>query len=307
MQTTQKRTNLLDDYIEHLRSLNRSQETISTYERILVKLVAYLGHDYGIACTDEDAHAIKGYMIDRFYRTFTTQSVSTKNLYVVIMQEFFKFLCNSGYMGDDPSAILKKEKVKKDDDPDGGGEMEKAYSAADVVELILYCGGNNEKRDKAIIATLTAGGFRASELCSMDIKTFKNMNAGRMYVKRKGGSWRWVTVADYAISYIEDYLHERGWHDENDPLFVTRDGKRLNRNTLWTILSRRQRELEMTTGVHILRHTFLTGAEKVGGAAVTKDLANHRSLQTTSGYIHTSADERREAANSMEWAKVLGR
>ncbi len=296
---------LIEQYSLHMVSRKMSNETITTYNRVLINVMDFIKEEYEISGTPVDADSIKGYMLDGYYRTLTHQSVTTKNMYVTIIQGFFKFLLRSGYISIDPSLILQKEKVIKDDDFDDDGENRLSYSSESVVNLIMNCGGYQSTRDKAIIATLTAGGFRASELCSMDVSTYTNMRNGRMYVKRKGGAWKWVNVADYANKFIDAYLNERKDVSGSDPLFVTRDGNRLTRNTLWVTLSRRQKELDLATGVHILRHTFLTGAKNVGGLKVAQTLANHSNPETTKGYVHSTAEEIREVTNSMEWAKVL--
>lgn len=295
---------LLNQYILHLESRSRSPETITVYDRVIGNVLGFIKDEFGISGVPDEATKIKGYMVDAYYRTLTIQSTSTKNMYVTIIQGFFKFLLRSGYIDTDPSLILHKERVTENDDFEDDSDKG-VYNSEDVVKLIMNCGGYNSSRDRAIIATLTGGGFRASELCSMDISTYKNMRNGRMYIKRKGGAWRWVNLSDYALKFIDTYLNERGYAEDDEPLFTTRDGNRMTRNTLWTTLSRRQKELDLTTGVHILRHTFLTGAKNVGGLKVAQGLANHTDEQTTRGYIHTTAEQRREVANNVEWAKML--
>jgi site-specific recombinase XerD len=107
---------------------------------------------------------------------------------------------------------------------------------------------------------------------------------------------RWVAVAVYVTSYVQQYFTERGDLEDASPLFATHTGGQLTRQMLYKILKHRQSESGLPLGVHIFRHTFLTGTSKVSNEKIAQSLAN-RSTATTQRYIHTTAEERPAPVN----------
>ena len=99
-------------------------------------------------------------------------------------------------------------------------------------------------------------------------------------------------------AYVEDYLRTRGELSEDDPLFTTTYSKPIARQALYKILAARQEDAKLPKGVHIFRHTFLTGTSKVSNARIAQQLANHSNVQTTQRCIHTTAEERRTSKES---------
>ena len=66
----------------------------------------------------------------------------------------------------------------------------------------------------------------------------------------------------------------------------------------------KEKKLGMQTGVHILRHSFVSNIEKNAGAGAARDLANHKSLAITNRYDHTSPQDRREAVGKLDWGAL---
>jgi len=185
-----------------------------------------------------------------------------------------------------------------DDDPFESANDSKAYTDKQVIHLMRSISGNLTERDRAIVALLSGSGLRASELCSLTVNQWFGRQNGHIYVKRKGGAMRWVAVASYVDAYVEDYLRTREELNEDDPLFTTAYGNPITRQALYKILASRQEDAKLPKGVHIFRHTFLTGTSKVSNARIAQQLANHSNAQTTQRYIHTTAEERRTSGKS---------
>ena len=57
----------------------------------------------------------------------------------------------------------------------------------------------------------------------------------------------------------------------------------------------------MQFGCHAFRHTFVSAVEKKGGSAVARDLANHKSLVITNRYDHSTAGQRRQAVDALNY------
>lgn len=70
---------------------------------------------------------------------------------------------------------------------------------------------------------------------------------------------------------------------------VSTKKKRASRNMICRMLSIRQEKLRLPTGVHILRHAFLSAVDRTpGGAELARDLSGHSSVSITNIYLHAS-------------------
>ena len=148
--------------------------------------------------------------------------------------------------------------------------------------------------------------MRVSELCSLNIGDIDGHERGSVYVRRKGGAWKTVEVADFAYKYIETYLKTRKDRKDKDaPLFLTSHGCRCSGEQLYKAMRTKQNKAgvreDIQRGNHVFRHTFVSAVEKIGGGAVARDLANHKSLVVTNRYDHSTAKQRHDAVNALQW------
>jgi site-specific recombinase XerD len=294
----------IDAYCRHMKAAGLSKNTIASRESVLHGLSGFLTDKYGISLSAKNAKEVKGYMLDEWYQQVDA-SPPSKNLYVANVKGFFEYMTQAGYVEKNASDVLKKSRIIKDEAEDDEGDR-LAYTNDDAVALIkVRVSRSVDVRDRAMVAMLLAGGFRASELCSLNVGDYKGMRNGSIYVKRKGGAKKWVYVADYALEYVDKYLEERGHAEDDEPLFTTRSGRRFNRTMLWERMNARQKELGLETGVHIMRHTFLTEVDRRNPLGITQKLGSHSSSNTTKLYINPTKDELRGAANSVSWGKKL--
>lgn len=288
-------------YINHLKSSGHSPETISLYRTTLSAMGRGIESVHPLA----DLSGIKGYMIESFVHGMTGVAASSTNLYITIIKLFFTYLNEAGYIDANPSVVLRKTKIVTNDDPFEENNDQKAYNDKQILRLMRSITGRFAERDKAIVAMLSGSGLRASEICSLTLGQWTNMQNGHIYVKRKGGAMRWVAVASYVASYVEEYLATRKCLDCSSPLFATKSGGFITRQDLYKILGKRQEDAGLQKGVHIFRHTFLTGTSKTSNEKIAQSLANHSSSATTKRYIHSTAEERMAAVNGTAWAEEM--
>lgn len=306
VQKDRQAVDTIDSYSRHLKAGSLSDNTIASRESVAYMLNEHLAGNHYLDLSTDKVAEVKGYMLDEWYQTLDI-SPASRNLYVGNIKAFFVYLVQTGYLEKDPSEILKKTKVIRNDDEDDEGDR-LAYSIDDAVALInVKLNPSVDARDRAIVATLLAGGFRASELCSLNVGTYRAMKNGRMYVRRKGGAWKWIYVADYAVEFIDEYLVQRPGAKDEEPLFLSNEGNRFSRSTLYQRMKKRQKFLHLETGVHITRHTFLTEINRRNSLTVTQKLGAHSNSKTTEIYINPTKDELRDAANSVSWGKKTKR
>lgn len=281
----------------HLRGL--SPETETSYIFIAKSVFDHVHSVYGFMPDVNTADQVKGFMLSSYVSSLTC-SDKTKNYYIGLVKIFFHFLHASGYTASNPSDVLMTIKIHCDDDTSADELDLTFYSSQDVSDLIGICRGKNRLRDRAIIALLCGTGLRASELCSLNVQDWMNMQRRHIYVKRKGGAKRWVPVAEYAIGYVEEYLKDRSASSGvqlADPLFPAFRGQRLTRSNLYKTLKKWQVKADLKPGVHIFRHTALTGIAKAEGLEAAKAQANHSSTAITQRYVHATAQERLSAVD----------
>ena len=128
------------------------------------------------------------------------------------------------------------------------------------------------------------------------------------------------SVEDILLSRLKEFNNQHGGStidvnqgvesrdDRNNPsapLFITLNGTPCNRQQLYYSLRNRQKKVtggdEMQFGCHAFRHTFVSSVEKIGGGAVARDLANHKSLTITNRYDHSTAGQRRSAVDALRY------
>lgn len=302
---------LIDLFINHLHAEEKAEKTLAQYQGVLERFERWLESTRGLTLSETDAASITALMLTEFYQYLFQQQfkTSTRNNYVIVLKEFFSFLTAMKAIPEDPSVMLHciKEKKKPQDD-----DMA-IYSAQDIEALLTSISEqaprHNALRDTAIIALLLGSGLRAFELCSLNLSQLSEIQSGVVSVCRKGGNWAKVNVAAFVFPHVARYLLIRNPRNANEPMFLTQKGNRMTPNGLWKSLASKQRYAQLLTGVHRFRHTFLTDVDRnnSGNAAVSRDLAGHKSVSVTNTYLHTTADERQKVVNSMSYADLLSR
>ena len=138
----------------------------------------------------------------------------------------------------------------------------------------------------ALVSLMLSTGLRISEVCGLNVSVVRDMESGKAQCLRKGGFWQPIKVSEDAVAHLKRYLGPR-IVNENEPLFLSNKLNRLTRNAAWKSLARVQRELELDTGTHILRHTAITiVAHETGSTTEAFLFAGHRNPATTARYIH---------------------
>ena len=128
----------------------------------------------------------------------------------------------------------------------------------------------------------TDGKFSISSLSGMPIAVVTTTGA-------KSGKERIVPIGQHALKALRNYLEERSFPGDKDPLFLNRFGKRLTARSV-------QRNLKkhlLLAGVlknatpHALRHSFATHLLENGAdLMLIKEILGHASLSTTQKYTH---------------------
>lgn len=274
----------------------------------LNKVFDELTEKYSVTMTERWIDGLTGYVLQSWFNDFVdTRKPSTINNYLAFLNPFLHWAFTIGYTPDDLSGLLHMLPVPTEEElPDWERPQEKYLTHAQVTELLSRMDvGRYARRNRAIAALLLYSGIRVSELCSLTIGSVYERPKGTLYCKRKGGAWKSVEISMDVYPYLEDYLETREDRDDmKAPLFCSQRGTPLTRLGVYTALRPVQQEVGVATGPHALRHTYISEMDKIGGPVIARDLANHKSLQVTNRYDHSTAEQRRAAVDRLHWDDV---
>lgn len=171
-------------------------------------------------------------------------------------------------------------------------EVEKLIAAPDETSA-LGC------RDRAVFETLYSTGMRISELTGLKVQDI-DMNRGIMKVTGKGSKQRLVPMYDRLTDRMKIYIEVRhtslvkerdeGW------LFLSRNGRKLNREYVWMMIKKycERAGIKKNVSPHTLRHSFATHLLTNGADLRTIQIfLGHSDLSTTQRYTQVTDDRAR--------------
>lgn len=296
----------------YCESIQASERTVEHHATVLSHIFVQL-EEYGVSLNEESIDGLSGAALQRWLNAFKKDhKPTTVNNMIVTLNPFLRWAHKIYPNGvGDFGNILKTMRLPDYDKlPEEDRPKDKYYTDAQIAELLAVpkrkCDDSPlKKRDRAIMAMYLASGLRAFELCQLRIGSLTDHGHGYVYIRRKGGAWKTTEVAEFAYPYIEEYLKTR--KDRNNPeayLFITTHGDPCNPNQLYKSMRHRQDKVageNYQRGNHAFRHTFVSSVEKIGGGAVARDLANHKSIAITNRYDHSTAEQRRESVDALRY------
>lgn len=150
------------------------------------------------------------------------------------------------------------------------------------------------ERDGVIILLFYTCGLRLAELVAADRSDFSD-DFRSLRVRGKGDKVRIVPVLEFVrekiVAYLDTIDRQNICKSGEKALFLTLQGTRISRSTVYRIVQRRLAEADVQgkKSPHVLRHTFATHLLN-GGADMREiqELLGHASLQATQVYTHNS-------------------
>jgi len=166
-------------------------------------------------------------------------------------------------------------------------------------------------RDFCILSLMIHTGLRRDEICNlrrMDLKT--DGDEVNLHILGKGAKTRFNPIEDEELlEALPRYFKRVNNLDKpNEPMFynlrmIPLGGRRqITRATVRYLIPKYVRMAGITKRItpHSLRHTFLTLTLQAGAdLATVKELAGHSNVGTTSVYLHTTEERKREAVKRL--------
>jgi len=205
------------------------------------------------------------------------------------LRSFYKYLCRTGVLADNPVAVIRTPKQER--------RLPKFLDPSEIQRLLDAPKGDDllTIRDRAILETIYSTGMRVSELCRLDLDDVDFLGEV-VRLRGKGRKERLAPIGSYAVKAIKAYLEARKTHShaaafDAKPLFLNRHGRRLNQRSVRRKLSKYLAEagLDPNVSPHTLRHSFATHMLNRGAdLRAVQELLGHRSLSTTQIYTHVT-------------------
>ncbi len=268
---------IIKQFKKHLKSEEKSQNTIEKYIRDVTAFADYLGDE---CIGKEIAIAYKQELIAKEYAVRSINSIiaSLNSLFVYLN----RFECK-----------LKTIKIQRQ----VFCSEEKELTKAEYTRLINAAKSKGNERLNLVIQTICGTGIRVSELQFITVEALRK---GEATVSLKGKTRTVFIVKDLQKKLLR-YCREQ--KIESGAVFITRTGNPLSRTNIW----REMKNLCKQAGVnpdkvfpHNLRHLFARtfyGIEK--DIAKLADILGHSSINTTRIYIITTGNEHRQRMESM--------
>ena len=280
-----------------------SQGTIEAYQLDIEKGLTPFLHQRGKFEVREITKAdIRAYL--DYVATARGNSNTTRARKLAAIKSFFNYLVENEGLEVNPAASIRSPRIP---------EKEPVYLTDEESIRLLMTIAQEAKpqvreRDMAIVMFFLHTGLRVSELTNLKLVNV-DLDRGQIKITRKGNKEQYLHLNGETVRALVNYLAKRP-QVLNGRFFVGTNGDNLSRTSVYTVVRRYLKLAGINKGKHgphLLRHTFCTRLHQKGvGPFTIKDLAGHKSLNTTMRYIKIENKEQAEAIDRLEFG-ILSR
>jgi len=226
-------------------------------------------------------------------------SSTTRARKLAAIKSFFNYLVENEGLEANPAASIRSPRIP---------EKEPVYlSDEECIRLVTTIARKAKprirERDLAMVILFLHTGVRVSELTNLESLNV-DLERSQIKITRKGNKEQYLHLNGETVSTLARYLAKRP-QAQNGRFFVGTNGGTLNRSYVYGLIRRYLKLADIEKGKrgpHILRHTFCTRLHQKGVAPFTiRDLAGHKSLNTTMRYIRIENKEQAEAVDRLEF------
>jgi integrase/recombinase XerD len=272
-----------------------AQNTILAYGRDLRRFAEFLRKRQKQRMEDVTREDVVDFLSNLYKEKLDSRSVAR---FLVSMRGLYKFAMMEEMVHTDPTENLESPKIRNSLPTYlRVEEIDKLLAAPNLATPIGL-------RDRAMLEVLYSTGLRVSELLNLRISDV-DMRVGCVRCIGKGDKERLVPIGRKAIEAVEQYLaHGRPLFarpssppPHHQVLFLTRNGKRLSRVSIWKILHDYGMRLGLRGRLtpHKLRHSFATHLLERGADLRSVQLMlGHADISTTQIYTHVVEERLKE-------------
>lgn len=275
----------IEEYKSYLKiERGLSINSIASYENDVISLRDYVlknkVKESPIECNPNTINSF-------IYNSSKKNSARSQARKISGLKSFFKFLVFEGYLKTSPMSNIESPKL--------GRKLPDILNVEEISQMISSIDVNEKfgQRNKTIIEILYGTGIRVSELIELKISNiFFKENIIRVF--GKGDKERFVPIGIQAKKSINDYIYNKRNHQKieessNDILILSKDGKKLTRHMIFTLIKNISIKSGITKKIspHTFRHSFASHLLKNGADLRTIQLIlGHENITTTEIYTH---------------------
>ena len=198
------------------------------------------------------------------------------------VKSLFAFGHRIGYLAFDVARPLRLPALRD-------GLAERILDETDVLRMIAL---ERQPRNRAILLTFYAGGFRVSEISALKWSDLvRRDSAGQITVFGKGGKTRTVLMPE---SVWNTLMSLRGDAKDDAPVFRSRKGGHLDESQVWRIVRKASERagIEKDVSCHWLRHAHASHALDRGAPIhLVQATLGHASVSSTGRYLHARPND----------------
>ena len=280
---------LLEAFLDYLRSLNRSPYTIKGTEACTRRFLRWLSVHHQVHTADRLRRSLLEDWLRHLHAWRTTKGRPLRprsiNKHIECVRVFLRYLAHHGYIQSALVDVLLSVKEPKT-------LPTSVLTHAQVKKLlnVIDTTGPEGYRDRTMFELLYSSGIRLGELIGLNCEDVDYPNA-TMLVTGKGDKQRVVPVGKTALRYLESYTRAVRGFLVRDPseaaLFLSGRGERIKRFTISQHLHRyaARAGLEENVTPHTFRRSCTTELIRSGANLYhVKELLGHESLDTVRHY-----------------------
>jgi site-specific recombinase XerD len=277
----------LDKLVVHftqcMKAEGKSAKTVSWYEEMISVFTRYL-ESSGITpvLASFNLENVRTFILFEQERCISPYTVQAR---VRALKAFSAWLYGEQYNENNELANLKMPKAPvKMIEPLTPDEIEKLIAVQNPLTVI-------GSRNIAILTTYLGTGIRESELCNLSFKD-AHIEQGYLKVMGKGSKERVVPIGALGQKLIWRYIfHFRPdpINEQNDYLFLTLEGRKLEPNAIKLLLKRWGKKAGVPRlHAHLCRHTFATNflIYNCGDVFRLQQILGHTTLEMVRRYVH---------------------
>lgn len=279
----------LQDFLAVVRiEYGLADATCDAYRRDLLQLAAF--------AQEQGVHTWSALELDHVYdfldwlqeRGLVAASLARK---LVALKVFFRFLHQEKRIAANITEVMDGPKLWQ--------TLPSLLSAQEVNKLLRLRRRATEalhQRDYTMLEVLYASGLRVSELVRLRVEDVR-FDMGVLRVTGKGEKTRVVPFGSLARRALTRYIQQTRCQllkgNQSATLFLSKNGRPLTRDRIWTIVRQMGREAGLRTEIHphMLRHSFASHLLSNGAdLRVIQEMLGHADIATTQIYTHVEQD-----------------
>lgn len=281
------------DWITHGKRLSR--HTVRAYHHDVQDFLMFLQHHQGRPVTiadlaDAGLSEFRAWLAKHAHDGVTARSRARM---VSSLRHLYAWLDKEGYVHNSAITLLRTPRADR--------TLPKPLTIDAAKHVLDHAAGLGSEswlgtRDVALFTILWGGGLRIDEALQLNQGDWP-LHHDVMTITGKGHKQRQITILPEMQQAVQAYLAVCPYQGAEQPLFVGKQGKRLNagvaQRQLRTI--RQQLGLPDTVTPHALRHSFATHLLVDGvNIRVIQELLGHESISTTQRYTELHVEDLRD-------------